>query len=829
MPEHGQPPGHERTREVTSEIGQGEDPCDEKQLRELFEQGECADRKRPFQERQAPDANPAQPPRNVQQKRESPHHGEVAELVEARHPVNAAEQARARLRAVEPGDEDPEHNDVNEQELSRRRHFRNPQKEINQTMSKEIWCTLGPASLSESVIARLEDVGVSLFRVNLSHTKLEDVSRIVRYIQSCTSVPVCLDTEGAQVRTGEIAGGAMNVEAHTTIVIPKERIAGDPLRFNLYPDYVVDGLVVGDLLRVDADVLVRVIAAEPGHVVVRVLNGGEIGNSKAVTVLERDPVMPPLTEKDRGAIAIGRELGIRHVALSFANRASDVDAIRAVAGEDAVVVSKIECLNGLANLPEIAGRSDALLIDRGDLSRQVNLERIPAVQKEIIRYAKDAGVPVYVATNLMESMVTAPTPTRAEVNDVFNTLIDGASGLVLAAESAVGRFPVGAAIMVRKIIHEYERTSRWGPAGRESTTLSPLVEPHGGVLALAPVRPHLTASTVSRITAEARPIVVDRDQIADCAQLACGAYSPLTGFLAAEDLASVLTTQRLTDGATWSLPVLLQLPQAELASVGSGDRIELVSKDCLARAVIRVRSVYELDLEKVATLWFGTNAREHPDVARLFERGPVAVAADVERVVNAEGLQADHELTPAQARLVFGQKGWTRVIAVPTWHVPQRGVERVHLEALESARADGLFLCPVVGATRRNDYYEDLLFKSYELLLSSGAYPVDKVVLGALAGRRGDGLGRETLFDAVRLQNLGCSHVLLPSRRRRRSDEATEPDETGSDLGALFARYTDVRIVPLFDDRPFDESPTTVTGSVTRWHAPAKHPVPAGA
>ena len=158
-----------------------------------------------------------------------------------------------------------------------------------------------------------------------------------------------------------------------------------------------------------------------------ILNGGTIGASKAITVLERDIELPPLTEKDRQAIEIGNRAGIRHVALSFANSAADVDETRSVAAPGAMIISKIECLNGLFNLSEIATRSDAILIDRGDLSRQVNVEKLPFAQKDIIRRSKQLGVPVYVATNLMESMVTSPHPTRAEVNDVYNTLIDGAT------------------------------------------------------------------------------------------------------------------------------------------------------------------------------------------------------------------------------------------------------------------------------------------------------------------------------------------------------------------------------------------------------------------
>ena len=155
------------------------------------------------------------------------------------------------------------------------------------------------------------------------------------------------------------------------------------------------------------------ISVDPEAAVLWILNGGTIGASKAITVLERDIELPPLTEKDRQAIEIGNRAGIRHVALSFANSAADVDQTRSVAAPGAMIISKIECLNGLFNLSEIATRSDAILIDRGDLSRQVNVEKL-VCPKDIIRRSKRLGVPVYVATNLMESMVTSPSTGRGQ-------------------------------------------------------------------------------------------------------------------------------------------------------------------------------------------------------------------------------------------------------------------------------------------------------------------------------------------------------------------------------------------------------------------------------
>lgn len=229
----------------------------------------------------------------------------------------------------------------------------------------ELLCTLGPSSMSGDVIQQLADLGTTLFRVNLSHTELEDLVEVIKFIKSATSVPICLDTEGGSWGT-----------------------------------------------------------------------------------------KPPFTRKDYGAIGVGVDMGINHFALSFADCGEDVAELHLLGGHDAFVISKIESANGLANLEDIADKSDALLIDRGDLSHEIPIERIPRAQKVIIQKAREMAVPVYVATNLLESMVTSLTPTLAEVNDVYNTLADGAAGLVLAGETAIGKYPVECAEMIMRIARD---------------------------------------------------------------------------------------------------------------------------------------------------------------------------------------------------------------------------------------------------------------------------------------------------------------------------------------------------------------------------------------
>lgn len=627
---------------------------------------------------------------------------------------------------------------------------------------------------------------MSLFRLNLSHTKVDDLPRIIEYIQERTDVAICLDTEGAQVRTGDITGGEITVQENTTVTVCRECVAGDAVRFNLYPDYVIDELVVGDLIRVDADVLIRIVGIEDDCVVARVLNGGAIGRSKAVTVLDREISMPPLTDKDTRALEIGKQMGVTHVALSFANRASDVEIVREASIEGATVISKIECLNGLLNLPEITDRSDALLIDRGDLSRQVNLEKIPALQKDIIRYGRDAGKRVYVATNLMESMVTAPMPTRAEVNDVFNTLMDGADGLVLAAESAVGKYPVEAAIMVSKLIREYEHTSRWREISHATTPLSPLVEPHGGTLVDCDGTARQAGATPPTRSLELRPA-----ELLDCVQIAHGAYSPLNGFMGSAELDRVLRDGRLLGGLAWTMPILLQVHEPVAAEIGLGERVALTDGAGKVYATIDVSEIYALELEDLATKWFGTSSSAHPGVGSLYERGNRAVAGQITLVDEFASAYPDYELTPTQARLVFAQKGWTKVVGAPVRGVPEGRAESPELRALEEVRGDGLYLGPVVGPTKKDDFFEDLMLKSYQLLLTSESYPKGKVILGAVSSYPRHCPEREAIFDAIRFKNLGCSHFIVPSYQ---SSEAGAPD---LDLHRVFEAIDDLGIVPV--------------------------------
>ena len=327
-------------------------------------------------------------------------------------------------------------------------------------MSKNILVTLGPSSMSEDVVSRCTEQGVYVFRINLSHTSLDAVAPTIEKIRNWTDVPICLDSEGAQLRNQKMVSESVVFKEGEEVRIHFEPVVGDAGNISFGPDGIAQKFVVGDEISIDFDhVLLRVTETNTDHARALVVSGGTVGSNKAADV-QRDMEFDPLTGKDREAIQIGLDMGIRHFALSFANAPEDVEAMRALCGPESNIICKIESPNGLANLEGIVRLADEILIDRGDLSRKVPIKKVPFLQRRIISFTRSRKTPVFVATNLLESMVTRKSPTRAEVNDVVSTLLMGADGLVLAAETAIGGFPVEAVTMIRHLIDESEM---WTP------------------------------------------------------------------------------------------------------------------------------------------------------------------------------------------------------------------------------------------------------------------------------------------------------------------------------------------------------------------------------
>ncbi len=413
---------------------------------------------------------------------------------------------------------------------------------------KKIFCTLGPASLNQRVISRLDQIGVDLFRINLSHTSIEDLPKQIDYIKKYTSTPICLDLEGAQFRTGKLENNLAELEENCFVKIYREHVLGNKDGFTITPKEIITKVNKGDLIFIDKDfVILQVMDKNQDYLTTCVRISGTFGSNKAVN-LSRSIYLPPISPKDKQSIKKGREMGVKHFALSFAQRSQDVEMLRDLAGEGSHIISKIESIMGIKNLQPIIDASDSILIDRGDLSREVPLEQIPFYQKMIIKTANQSSKPAYVATNLMETMIKEKRPTRAEVNDVVNTLLDGADGLVMAAETAIGDYPILCTNRVAKIIAHYQD---WFENKQDVTNIQPislLPHPHGNQLVQQIINPDMISKYQN-----CQRIPVDLQTMLDAYHISTGSFSPITGFMTVEQVNSVLKNFTLPNGTSWTL------------------------------------------------------------------------------------------------------------------------------------------------------------------------------------------------------------------------------------------------------------------------------------
>lgn len=326
-------------------------------------------------------------------------------------------------------------------------------------MKIRILCTLGPASMDPATIGRLAEAGVDLFRINLSHTAIEDLEAAVALVQSSTDVPLCLDTEGPQVRCGPMADGVV-LRKGRIVELTRDAVVGTAERIGLRPPDAFPVLQPGTRMTIDFDgALLEVVGSAGRNPTAVVLESGRVRSNKAV-LLEGSPILPALSGKDLQAIELGAAKGIRDFALSFARSAEDVNRMRGLTPPGTSVIAKIESRAGVENMDAVIAAADAVLIDRGDLSLEVRLEEVPFYQKALIRRANLWSKPVYVATNLLESMLVNRRPTVAEANDIANTLLDGVHGLVLAAETAVGFDPVGTVEMIQRMLSAFRAANR---------------------------------------------------------------------------------------------------------------------------------------------------------------------------------------------------------------------------------------------------------------------------------------------------------------------------------------------------------------------------------
>ncbi len=307
----------------------------------------------------------------------------------------------------------------------------------------KIIVTLGPSSFKKKILNSFKKLRVFLYRINLSHTSISQLKSRIKFLKKNKIKNICIDTEGAQLRTTKVKKKIFYKKGTILKILNKNNVSKNKTVF-LYPKFNIQSCKIGKLISIGFDDLILKIIKKDNYnncLYAKVISSGILDSNKGVHV-NQNIKLNSLTEKDLEGINIGIKNKICFFALSFANKGKDVYNLKKLIPYKSFVISKIETENSIKNLREIANNSNALLIDRGDLSRYVNLTKIPYAQDYIVNIGKKKSKPVFVATNLLENMIKHSSPTRAECNDIYNALNQGVNGLVLAAESAIGNDPV---------------------------------------------------------------------------------------------------------------------------------------------------------------------------------------------------------------------------------------------------------------------------------------------------------------------------------------------------------------------------------------------------
>lgn len=327
----------------------------------------------------------------------------------------------------------------------------------------KIVATLGPASADRTTIEALVNAGADVFRLNFSHGTHADHQQrlaLIRGIEADIGRPigVLLDLQGPKLRVGTFAYGPVTLVEGAAFRLDLDRATpGDASRAPLPHPEIFAALQPGaELLLDDGRLRLVVERCGPDFAETRVLNGGALSDRKGVNVPGVVLPLSAMTAKDRADLDFGLSLGVDWIALSFVQRAADIEEVKAIVQGRAGIVAKLEKPAAIDSLEAILAVTDAVMVARGDLGVEMPAEQVPAIQKCIVRECRKRGIPVIVATQMLESMVSAPVPTRAEASDVATAIYDGADAVMLSAESASGKFPVEAVAMMDRIIAQTE-------------------------------------------------------------------------------------------------------------------------------------------------------------------------------------------------------------------------------------------------------------------------------------------------------------------------------------------------------------------------------------
>lgn len=329
----------------------------------------------------------------------------------------------------------------------------------------KIVATLGPASSSDDMIERLMQAGVDLFRLNFSHGSLDDKADLINRIRAVSAkigreVGILADLQGPKIRTGKMQDGGMVLKKGQEVIITTSDLLGaDGVIPTVYKELPRDVTPGARILLDDGLLELKVLSTDGDMVRCQVVNGGLLKNNKGINLPGVRVSAPSLTEKDLSDLDFCLWLDVDYIALSFVRTSDDVEQIKRIiysAGKDIPVVAKIEKPEALRNFSKILKVTDAVMVARGDLGVEMQAEKVPLIQKKIIKACNQAGKPVITATQMLESMITNPRPTRAETSDVANAIIDGTDAVMLSAETASGEHPVAAVETMARIALDVE-------------------------------------------------------------------------------------------------------------------------------------------------------------------------------------------------------------------------------------------------------------------------------------------------------------------------------------------------------------------------------------
>ncbi|MDB5680651.1 MAG: pyruvate kinase [Sphingomonas bacterium] len=320
-----------------------------------------------------------------------------------------------------------------------------------------VLATLGPASNTVEMIAKLYEAGADAFRVNMSHGDQASKVAVIEAIRSLEKkygrpTTILADLQGPKLRVGKFADGKVELVTDTTFTLDRDKAPGDATRVELPHREIFVAMESGArLLLDDGKLVLRVIEHDDKKIVTNVEVGGPLSNNKGLNVPDVVVPMAALTEKDRSDLAWAVNQGVDWIALSFVQRPEDLAEARKLIGGKAALLAKIEKPAAIERLEEIIEACDGVMVARGDLGVELPPQTVPPLQKRIVEAARRQGKPVVVATQMLESMIESPSPTRAEVSDVATAIYDGADAIMLSAESAAGKWPIESVAMMNAI------------------------------------------------------------------------------------------------------------------------------------------------------------------------------------------------------------------------------------------------------------------------------------------------------------------------------------------------------------------------------------------